>query len=687
MLSLPRPVPASDGAALVSRWGVAMVLRSKLLRSGIAAAAIVALSAGVASAGAAPDPADVLQGNMVWNGGFDVADYAGHPLGWSVEGNEAGVNVVNRGAFRTQGLTSLQFNDVAGSAISVRSKRGVAVPNVEYSLAFDLKGEGASGAAPTATIEFWGMPVMPAQQGPLLDSKTVAPAYSTDWQHVDLTAVAPVGTIQVSVVFKTTAVSTGTNHFDQVTLDDAPPAYDPAVGTDRELLVDDYRIESMDDVGRVVHPAVKDAEPMIVADKPWEKTVYYPHIVKPAGGRYRMYYTCYNDIPPNYHVCLAESRDFEHWTKPNLGLVDFEGSTANNIVPVLGSVTYNPDAPADRRYTSLYFGNGTTFGYHGQISADGLHWAELPGVDPLIPGGDVVNLTYDEVGKQYIATYKDRLFQSDTPGTYDRSAFISTSKDFLHWTPETLAVSGDVADDGVAYSQSGLEGQIYGMPAFHYGNQYIAMPWKFSITDFSTGIYASAGDGTIAPSLATSRDLLRWDQAARGSILEPGDPGSWNDGTLYTDNYLKITDKAVEMTYGGFNTGHGGAVAGKTQHASIGKATWRRDGFVSISNAATPKSGDAGSITTTSLTFTGKSLHLNTKVRPRGEVEVEVLDPATNEPLPGYTAADAQKITGDRLDAVARWRGGKTLTSLNGRQVKLKIYLSGADLYSYWFTK
>lgn len=41
----------------------------------------------------------------------------------------------------------------------------------------------------------------------------------------------------------------------------------------------------------------------------------------------------------------------------------------------------------------------------------------------------MVNLSYDPVGEKYVATFKDRLFQSDTPGTYDRSAFISTSTD------------------------------------------------------------------------------------------------------------------------------------------------------------------------------------------------------------------------------------------------------------------
>jgi hypothetical protein len=31
------------------------------------------------------------------------------------------------------------------------------------------------------------------------------------------------------------------------------------------------------------------------------------------------------------------------------------------------------------------------------------------------------------------------------------------------------------------------------------------------------------------------------------------------------------------------------------------------------------------------------------------------------------------------------WKGGKTLASLRGQQVKFRFNLTNADLYSYWF--
>ena len=50
-------------------------------------------------------------------------------------------------------------------------------------------------------------------------------------------------------------------------------------------------------------------------------------------GRYRMWYLCMpRDDERASYVCYAESADGENWERPELGLVEFAGSKANNIV-------------------------------------------------------------------------------------------------------------------------------------------------------------------------------------------------------------------------------------------------------------------------------------------------------------------------------------------------------------------
>jgi hypothetical protein len=656
-------------------------------RGALAAGALLTVVLGLAGSAVAdpsPNPEDVLRGSIVWNGDFDVADGAGHPIGWSVEGDEAGANVVNLQAYRTSGLTSLEINDKTGTNVSVRSERVPALAGVRYTATAKVKGR--SGTPASLYLEFWGI----ERGGPRLLAVQTTPAFATDWQNVEAAAVAPAGTVHVNMLIYGTLAAEGVSYWEEarITAESAP--YDPKVGAGRELFVDDYRIEELADVDRVVHPGVKDERPLIVADKPWEKTVYYTSAINPAPNQFQLFYTCYNDQAPFYHTCLAESTDFVHWNKPIVGLIEYQGSKENNIVYAGGaSVTYNPDAPADSRYRMMNYKSGSNPPvYIGFFSADGRSWQPVNGGAGLLPGGDVVAVTYDQPTKRYIATYKDRLFTSRTPGTYDRSAFVSTSTDFVNWTPRILAVTGDVADDGWAATYGGVEGQIYGMPVVHYENQYLGIPWHFLMTDFAKGEYKTAADGPVIPGIVSSRDLLRWDRSSRGALIEPGRPGAWNDGALYTGNYFHVTDGEVAMLYGGFNTWHGGMIAGgpgrEVQNASIGRAVWRRDGFVSLTNGALPGLGDPGTITTKPLEPAASVLHVNADLDPQGELRVEVLDAATGEPVPGYTVAESVPVRGDTLSGQVQWRG-RSLEALAGQQIKLRFHLAGGDLYSFWF--
>src|SRR5699024_9727716 len=60
----------------------------------------------------------------------------------------------------------------------------------------------------------------------------------------------------------------------------------------------------------------------------------------PLLGKYRMYYNGWEMLNPestkhttlDIHVCMIESEDGVHWTRPELGIHEFNGSTKNNIV-------------------------------------------------------------------------------------------------------------------------------------------------------------------------------------------------------------------------------------------------------------------------------------------------------------------------------------------------------------------
>jgi hypothetical protein len=277
---------------------------------------------------------------------------------------------------------------------------------------------------------------------------------------------------------------------------------------------------------------------------------------------------------------------------------------------------------------------------------------------------------------------------SVTPGKQDRAAFVSVSTNFTDWfapgEPQarwTLAVEGDPADDLQAMARGGLEAQIYGMPIYPYEQMYIGLPWVFDIMTYNSGIYAATGDGPIQPQIAASRDLRLWSRPARDPVLPLGRAGAWDDGTLYTANTLLVSSNEMEIYYGAMNLTHGGNTATQVQTARIAKATWRRDGFVSLHNAG----DDRGLVTTKTILFTGASqLIVNANLAPGGSLSVEILD-GIGVPLPKFALSRSIPLVGDQPNGTVRWSGVNDLLEITGQPIKLRFHLKGGDLYSYRF--
>lgn len=330
--------------------------RSRLRYAVLATCAVVAVTAfpPLTPAQDLSQPVVGKPGALIANGSFDVGDRAAHPINFSVEGNEAGANVVNLQAWRTAGLGSLEINDTADSNVSVRTERIVAVPGGAYTLTAKMRGK--SGTPAWLYLEFWDY------NGQRIVEKHATPAYSDSWQTVTVQATAPPNAAHVTALIYGSLDAAGISYWDELDLSLTPKAYDERLGNQRELFLDDYRIESAHDVGRVVHPAQTTAQPVLRPTKPWEHSTYIYGSVYRIGGVYRMWYTCYNDQPPNYHLCYAESQNGVDWTKPlgrgSIGYQDIPASQTNIVFAGGGTIAYNPSAPAERRYALMSFRTG-----------------------------------------------------------------------------------------------------------------------------------------------------------------------------------------------------------------------------------------------------------------------------------------------------------------------------------------
>lgn len=627
--------------------------------------------------------------NLVSNGDFMSRDPQQRPLRWtSGRGLQtATISAEERHASRKDDQ-SLKVADTSNTnSALVRSEKRIANPGTKYTAGAWVKSK--TGKPANFYLEFWD------QNNARIGVKSVTPGFDTAWREQKITIEAPDKCTHVTVSISSTERDTGISYWDDVMLA-YETVYNPQLNNGRrETFVDDYRISYMVDVQRIVNPGLK-SKPLINPKQPWEgNSVYiYGTVLKnePVGSNYRMWYTSYFDA--HYYLCYATSVDGLNWIKPKLGIVDFKGSKQNNITKVGGgTIVYDPlDKDASKRYKLMTFdGSKDKFGYGVHFSYDGLHWTAYPG-NPVLPYGDVSNVAYDKAKGLFIAITKQRMLVSNTsvtPGKNDRAAFVSVSKDFIKWTapdapgsPYTLAVEGDPLDDMLVMSKGGIEANIYGMPVYPYEDMYIGMPWVFDITTYNTGEYAVTGDGKIQPQIAASRDLRHWSRLSKEPLIPLGKAGSWDDGTLYTASTLQVSDKDISLYYGAMNLPHGGNAFGQTQYARIAKATWRRDGFVSLYNSG----DDIGMVTTNSLKFDGNQLKVNAKLDVGGSLKVEILD-TLDVPVEGYKLLQSRAITGDQFAGTVFWENGSSLAKLAGKKIKLRFYIKGGNIYSYWIDK
>ena len=118
------------------------------------------------------------------------------------------------------------------------------------------------------------------------------------------------------------------------------------IGSRRELFVDDYLIDRMQGTALVLHPP-RPAEVVLACDRPWEggTSAYFTVLHDPEAGLFRMYFRgsawdfASRQATHPEVTCYAESTDGVTWHRPELGLHDFAGSTANSII-VAGEATH-----------------------------------------------------------------------------------------------------------------------------------------------------------------------------------------------------------------------------------------------------------------------------------------------------------------------------------------------------------
>ena len=168
------------------------------------------------------------------------------------------------------------------------------------------------------------------------------------------------------------------------------------LGNRRELFLDRFLVERLDGARLVLHEP-RDEGPVLAFDRPWEGPFCAYASVFQEGDRYRLYYRglpAASDELLDSCTCYAESPDGVNWTRPALGLYEWRGSRANNIVLARDAAAHsfspfpdlNPAALPEQHYKGMGIGGHGRHGLIPYASPDGLRWTPLTD-QPVITRG------------------------------------------------------------------------------------------------------------------------------------------------------------------------------------------------------------------------------------------------------------------------------------------------------------
>ena len=321
------------------------------------------------------------------------------------------------------------------------------------------------------------------------------------------------------------------------------------IGTRRQLFIDGRFIDSSEGVSLTMNPPVQHPEPVVVADRPWEELGIgaYNTVWREPDGAFRMWYDAWMKagLPSEgaRRLAYAESDDGIHWTKPELGLISFRGSTRNNIVAphverqsMQGATVFRDDrAPAGERYklwtkfrpTDEEVEAGSLQGLWAMHSPDGIHWETYPDQpNPRDAMCDVQNMLFwDDRLDLYVGYIRvrdtqivDEAAEAAGRGSY-RCVGRITSPDFREWSPLEVVFEADAQDLGipVPWQRDDPRPNID-----FYTNCAMKYPWAEDVYLMLPSAFYHWGDNdfpaTMDVQLLTSRDGVRWSRAgARGA--------------------------------------------------------------------------------------------------------------------------------------------------------------------------
>jgi hypothetical protein len=429
----------------------------------------------------------------------------------------------------------------------------------------------------------------------------------------------------------------------------------------RFLFLDSRIIESS--VNSIVETGTVEKHPenpLFGEDRPWEKRFdnlygnvifdkedklfkcwYSPFIIDHSSKNMSIIQRTIPYKPPKNRemgICYAISRDGINWEKPDLNLVEYEGSRHNNIIwrGPHGTGIFKDSREIDhaRLYKAIFRGLSVSF------SGNGINWE--PGIlcEGIKVAGDTHNNAFwaPTLGK-YVAITR-------TWGDMGREVARTESSDFIKWTREEVVLKG-----------SDKNFQPYAMPVFYYCGIYIGL----------VAIHQQDRD-RVWTELTWSPDTRVWHHISRGSPLIPNSDKEldYDYGCVYAcANPIFLSDKIL-LFYGGSDWLHT-----SWRNGFLCLAMLRPDGFAGY----VQESEESPAIVKTiPIDYEGQTIRITSDVSDNGFIKASITD------IKGKKIASAGIISETVTDEPLKFN-----RKIKAGRIQLKFEFSNAKLYSFSF--
>lgn len=441
---------------------------------------------------------------------------------------------------------------------------------------------------------------------------------------------------------------------------------------------------------RLVAQRAEKTEPVLTPEKANAIFLFAGTVIH-DDGRYRLWYDCWprehigsGQMGNFNYVRYAESDDGMDWKLPSLGLIECEGSRANNVVygPSLtpetgyhgGCVFKDPSAGPSERYKSFYLGqipekalarykeerpgdlDGSDLPYaiYGAVSPDGLSWKPIP--EPLVAQtSDTHNVcTYDAARGKYVAYCRSWFFNRRTIGRME-------TEDFRRFPlPEELFwPNAQMAPYDLWYANA--KTIMPGTTDYH-----VMFPMRWRLTEDQFDFH-----------LATSPDGIVWGFVPGGPVCEPGAPGAWDGGVVAPGlGLMDLPGDRMGLLVAGSPVPH--KYPRRPPMGALAWAWWQRDRLVAL------EAEIEGSFALWPLKFRGRTAHLNFRTRIPGFIQVEAVG-SDGKVLPGRGFDQCDRLNGDFLDQVVTWAGQADIGHPEGEAVTLRFRIRSAELFAVRF--